>query len=344
MGTKSIVDVAKVKYGLKYVYVWHAIIGYWGGIQPGLEEYESSMKFPTVSKGVLMNEPNWKMDPIGKHEGLGLSHNIDSVYYSKQTAIVRTLDDFYPRDPVSHIHPVAECHASARAISGGNVYVNDAPGKHNFEIPPANIHHFFFLSESYLTGHHAKLVGARCQDLKYKAGDECFLNIGDNNDIGEFTSIHRSSNSSDITVWRLSVTTIFSWGPATLPMTAKSYSMMVLVYQEDMEHEQVHRGHWRLQAPRRKMEQCRKKNMFHETQTEALRVFVRGKDVHLISEAATEPDWKGGAGTIGFCNVKVLVFNGTRGSLDCYIASEFQWRKLSGGWSKGKEREFGKIR
>ncbi|KAF9613615.1 hypothetical protein IFM89_009441 [Coptis chinensis] len=36
MGTKSIVDVAKVKYGLKYVYVWHAIIGYSGGIQPGL--------------------------------------------------------------------------------------------------------------------------------------------------------------------------------------------------------------------------------------------------------------------------------------------------------------------
>ncbi|KAF9588652.1 hypothetical protein IFM89_014373 [Coptis chinensis] len=52
MGTKSIVNVAKVKYGLKYVYVWHAIIGYSGGIQPGLEEYESSMKFPTVSKGL----------------------------------------------------------------------------------------------------------------------------------------------------------------------------------------------------------------------------------------------------------------------------------------------------
>ncbi|KAF9613267.1 hypothetical protein IFM89_006766 [Coptis chinensis] len=47
-----------------------------------------------------------------------------------------------------------------------------------------------------------------------------------------------------------------------------------------------------------------KKNMFHETQTEAFTGAVRGRDVHLISEAATEPDWKGGAGTIGFCNVK----------------------------------------
>ncbi|KAF9592655.1 hypothetical protein IFM89_016312 [Coptis chinensis] len=157
-----------------------------------------------VSKGVLMNEPNWKMDPLAV-QGLGLvspkkvykflnqlheylasagvdgvkvymqcvletlgenlgwrvqltrqyhqaldasvaknfpdngiiacmSHNTDSVYCSKQTAIVRALDDFYPRDPVSHIHPVAEYHVSARAISGGNIYVSDAPGKHNFEI------------------------------------------------------------------------------------------------------------------------------------------------------------------------------------------------------------------
>ena len=69
---------------------------------------------------------------------------------SKQTAVVRASDDFYPRDPVSHtvhiaavaynsvflgefmqpdwdmfhsLHPAAEYHASARAISGGPLYV-----------------------------------------------------------------------------------------------------------------------------------------------------------------------------------------------------------------------------
>ncbi|KAL5698738.1 acyl-[acyl-carrier-protein]--UDP-N-acetylglucosamine O-acyltransferase [Ranunculus cassubicifolius] len=50
-----------------------------------------------------------------------------------------------------------------------------------------------------LIGHHA-VVGARCQDLKYELGDECFLHVGDSNDIREFTSIHRSSKSSDRTV------------------------------------------------------------------------------------------------------------------------------------------------
>lgn len=69
---------------------------------------------------------------------------------SKQTGVVRASDDFYPRDPVSHtihiasvaynsvflgefmlpdwdmfhsLHPAAEYHASARAISGGPIYV-----------------------------------------------------------------------------------------------------------------------------------------------------------------------------------------------------------------------------
>lgn len=48
-------------------------------------------------------------------------------------------------------------------------------------------------------GHHA-VIGVKCQDLKYKPGDECFLHIGDNNEIREHTSIHRSSKSSDKTV------------------------------------------------------------------------------------------------------------------------------------------------
>ncbi|KAG4194760.1 hypothetical protein ERO13_A06G071400v2 [Gossypium hirsutum] len=50
-----------------------------------------------------------------------------------------------------------------------------------------------------IIGHHA-VVGIKCQDMKYKLGDECFLDIGDNNEIREFTSIHRSSKSCDRTV------------------------------------------------------------------------------------------------------------------------------------------------
>ncbi|KAM7509653.1 hypothetical protein LguiA_020106 [Lonicera macranthoides] len=50
-----------------------------------------------------------------------------------------------------------------------------------------------------VVGHHA-VVGIKCQDLKYKPGNECFLEVGDNNEIREHTSIHRSSKPSDRTV------------------------------------------------------------------------------------------------------------------------------------------------
>ncbi|XP_020579474.1 probable galactinol--sucrose galactosyltransferase 6, partial [Phalaenopsis equestris] len=231
---KSMVSRAKEKYGLKYVYVWHALAGYWGGVQPGAQgmaDFKSTIQYPKISPGVAENEPWMKsdiltlqglglMDPKSVHkfynelhsylavigvdgvkvdvqsilETLGtghggrvelarqyhhaldasiaknfrdngciacMCHHTDALYCAKQTAVVRASDDFYPRDPVSHtihiasvafnsvflgefmvpdwdmfhsLHPAGEFHASARAISGGPVYVSDAPGKHNFEL------------------------------------------------------------------------------------------------------------------------------------------------------------------------------------------------------------------
>ncbi|KAI3711571.1 hypothetical protein L1987_70110 [Smallanthus sonchifolius] len=50
-----------------------------------------------------------------------------------------------------------------------------------------------------IIGHHA-VVGIKCQDMKYKEGNECFLQVGDNNEIREHVSIHLSSKPSDRTV------------------------------------------------------------------------------------------------------------------------------------------------
>lgn len=81
LGIQNIVNVAKQKFGLKYVYVWHAITGYWGGVRPGVEgmdPYGSLMKYPMVSKGVLENEPGWKSDILAV-QGVGLM-NPKNVY------------------------------------------------------------------------------------------------------------------------------------------------------------------------------------------------------------------------------------------------------------------------
>ena len=59
---------------LRYVYVWHAITGYWGGVRPGvagMEHYESKMQQPVSSPGVQKNEPCDALDSITTN-GLGL--------------------------------------------------------------------------------------------------------------------------------------------------------------------------------------------------------------------------------------------------------------------------------
>ncbi|XP_010272515.1 PREDICTED: probable galactinol--sucrose galactosyltransferase 1 [Nelumbo nucifera] len=74
MGIAHIVTEIKDKHALKYVYVWHAITGYWGGVKPGvaeMEHYESKMSYPISSPGVQSNEPCQALNSIALN-GLGL--------------------------------------------------------------------------------------------------------------------------------------------------------------------------------------------------------------------------------------------------------------------------------
>lgn len=233
-GLKHVVEEAKKQNSVKYVYVWHALAGYWGGVHPagpGLEHYDTALAYPIQSPGVMGNQPDIVMDSLAVH-GLGLvhpkkvfnfynelhaylascgvdgvkvdvqniietlgaghggrvsitrsyiqaleasiaqnfpdngciacmNHNTDGLYSSKQTALVRASDDYYPRDPASHtihissvcynslflgefmqpdwdmfhsLHPTAEYHAAARAVGGSPIYVSDKPRNHNFEL------------------------------------------------------------------------------------------------------------------------------------------------------------------------------------------------------------------
>ncbi|KAK1316492.1 putative galactinol--sucrose galactosyltransferase 1 [Acorus calamus] len=74
LGLAHIVTEIKEKHDLKYVYVWHAITGYWGGVRPevaGMEHYESKMAYPVSSPGVQSNEPCDALNSIATN-GLGL--------------------------------------------------------------------------------------------------------------------------------------------------------------------------------------------------------------------------------------------------------------------------------
>ncbi|PWZ09446.1 hypothetical protein Zm00014a_026002 [Zea mays] len=77
-------------------------------------------------------------------------------------------------------------HLTFYVTRGGAIVGADIPGR-------------TIIGENNVIGHYA-VVGAKCQDLKYKTGDECFLHIGRNNEIREYCSVHRSSKSCDCTV------------------------------------------------------------------------------------------------------------------------------------------------
>ncbi|KAI8529105.1 hypothetical protein RHMOL_Rhmol12G0200200 [Rhododendron molle] len=49
---KEFIDTIKEKYGLKYVYMWHALAGYWGGLLPSsenLKKYNPKIAYPVQS-------------------------------------------------------------------------------------------------------------------------------------------------------------------------------------------------------------------------------------------------------------------------------------------------------
>lgn len=74
LGFRHIVSEMKDKHLLKYIYVWHAITGYWGGVKPGvtgMEHYDSKLIYPVSSPGVQSNEDCGCLGVIAKN-GLGL--------------------------------------------------------------------------------------------------------------------------------------------------------------------------------------------------------------------------------------------------------------------------------
>ncbi|CAN6690336.1 unnamed protein product [Malus baccata var. baccata] len=70
---KDFVSEIKGTFGLKYVYVWHALLGYWGGLLPnalGTKKYNPELRYPVQSPGNLANMRDLAMDCMEKY-GVG---------------------------------------------------------------------------------------------------------------------------------------------------------------------------------------------------------------------------------------------------------------------------------
>ncbi|KAJ7945784.1 Galactinol--sucrose galactosyltransferase [Quillaja saponaria] len=72
---RDLIDSVKVKYGLKFVYMWHALAGYWGGVLPSSEamkKYNPKIEYPIQSPGNTGNLRDIAMDSLEKY-GVGLT-------------------------------------------------------------------------------------------------------------------------------------------------------------------------------------------------------------------------------------------------------------------------------
>ncbi|XP_010942528.1 probable galactinol--sucrose galactosyltransferase 2 [Elaeis guineensis] len=96
---KDFVTTIKKNFGLKYVYVWHALMGYWGGVHPDAPEtkkYNSKLIYPLESPGnlahsrdvpikcmekygVAMIDPNKALEFYNDLHSYLVSQNVDGV-------------------------------------------------------------------------------------------------------------------------------------------------------------------------------------------------------------------------------------------------------------------------
>ncbi|XP_072971058.1 probable galactinol--sucrose galactosyltransferase 2 [Typha angustifolia] len=80
----ELIKFIKERYGLKYVLMWHALAGYWGGVLPtseAMKKYDPKLKYPVVSPSMRRNLWDIAMDSLEKY-GVGLigPAKIDEFY------------------------------------------------------------------------------------------------------------------------------------------------------------------------------------------------------------------------------------------------------------------------
>ncbi|PIN27053.1 Galactinol--sucrose galactosyltransferase [Handroanthus impetiginosus] len=71
---KELIHYIKENYGLKYVYMWHALAGYWGGVLASsetLKKYNPKLAYPVQSLGNIGNIRDIALDSLEKY-GVGV--------------------------------------------------------------------------------------------------------------------------------------------------------------------------------------------------------------------------------------------------------------------------------
>lgn len=155
-----------------------------------------------------------KTEPLGRHGDAVSSTMVNAALTSvlpesrsiHETAIVHPdafIDEGVVIGPFCTVGPGVSIGYGCKLHAGSHVCGNTELGEGcevmNGAVVGAEIAGRTVIGNHNTIGYHA-VVGVKCQDMKYKEGDECYLHIGNNNDIREYASIHRSAKPTDCTV------------------------------------------------------------------------------------------------------------------------------------------------
>ncbi|KAK8914319.1 putative galactinol--sucrose galactosyltransferase 2 [Platanthera zijinensis] len=83
-GFKNFITSIKETFGVKFVYVWHALMGYWGGVHPNAPEtkkYNSKLVYPVQSPGNLAHSRDLAMDCMEKYGVAMIDPNMADEFY-----------------------------------------------------------------------------------------------------------------------------------------------------------------------------------------------------------------------------------------------------------------------
>ncbi|XP_042519478.1 probable galactinol--sucrose galactosyltransferase 2 isoform X3 [Macadamia integrifolia] len=92
---KDFVSEIKRAFNLKYVYVWHALMGYWGGVDtdaPETKKYNSKLRYPLQSPGHLAHLRDGAMDCMEKYGVCTIDPAKISEFYDDQHRYLASQD------------------------------------------------------------------------------------------------------------------------------------------------------------------------------------------------------------------------------------------------------------
>uniref|UniRef100_A0ACD5U4J4 Uncharacterized protein n=1 Tax=Avena sativa TaxID=4498 RepID=A0ACD5U4J4_AVESA len=138
-GLKQLVDETKKEHGVKSVYVWHAMAGYWGGVDvtpsaaDGMERYEAALAYPVQSPGVTGNQPDIVMDSLSVL-GLGLvpASKVRTFYQDLHAYLASCGVDGVKVDVQNIIETLGAGHGGRVALTRAYHRALEASVAHNF--------------------------------------------------------------------------------------------------------------------------------------------------------------------------------------------------------------------